>query len=118
MDPTWRDFVEQCKKAIALMRSFGERLQRTMKENVQASGGLKEELEKALGEDPVHVSEALLGRVIPEGEWWQYLKDLAYEHPAAALFVARQVVGEKEILVPRFPLDSPVAQALGLASAV
>ena len=59
---------------------------------------------------------ALLGREIENGEWWQYLKELGYEHPAGVLFIARQVVGDTEILMPRLLADSRVPRALGLAT--
>ena len=50
-------------------------------------------------------------------EWWQYLKDMAYAHPASALFVARQAVShDTEIIMPRYRADSQLARRLGLAA--
>lgn len=108
-DPHWDEFLQRYKEASELAARFGERL--------SASGGdlsLAEEIERELGEDPRQIPATFLGRSIEGGEWWQYLKELAYEHPAAALFVARQAVGDVEILAPRYKPDSPVARALGV----
>ena len=57
---------------------------------------------------------ALRGRVIDDGEWWQYLKELAFLHPAGILFVSRQFIGEREIIVPLYREGCPVVHALGL----
>ena len=64
--------------------------------------------------DAARIPALLLGYGLEDGEWWQYLKELVHKHPAAALVVARQALGDFEILVPRYAADSPVAQALGL----
>jgi hypothetical protein len=116
IDPNWAEFVQKCRTAMATMREFGERVERSKLENVRAGTGLKGEIEKTLGEDPIRVTRELCGRTIEEGEWWQYLKELAYAHPPAALFVARQTVGEQEILVPRLRTDSPAIMAVGLSA--
>jgi len=108
-DPYWEVFLERYREASEAAREFGERLQ--LQREVSA---LAEEIEKQLGEDPRRITALLLGRTLDGGEWWQYLKELAYEHPAAALFVARQALGDLEILVPRHAPDSPVAKILGL----
>jgi len=44
----------------------------------------------------------------------QYLKELAYEHPAAALFVSRFMLSDKETLVPRYRHDSPIPREMSL----
>lgn len=111
-DSRWNEFIAQCRNAADLAREFGARLERKMGET-----GLAQEIEDQQGDDPGKIPAALLGRAIENGEWWQYLKELAYEHPAAALFVVRQTVGDTEILLPRYRADSPVAKALGLGSA-
>jgi hypothetical protein len=108
-DPQWEVFLERYREAGEAAREFGERLQ--LQREVSA---LAEEIEKQLGEDPRQITALLLGRTLDGGEWWQYLKELAYEHPAAVLFVARQALGDLEILVPRHAPDSPVANILGL----
>lgn len=110
-DPEWPAFLERYARALQLVAQFGDRL------TVPAGGlSLAEEIERELGDDPRKIPATLLGWTIEAGEWWQYLKELAYEHPAAALFVARQAVGDLEILVPRHRPDSAVALALGMAS--
>jgi hypothetical protein len=39
---------------------------------------------------------------------------MAYEHPAAALFVCRYLMGDVEILIPICREDSPIPADLGL----
>jgi hypothetical protein len=110
-DAQWAGFLGRYEEAATLAAQFGDRL--------RASAGslsLAEEIQRELGEDPRRIPATLLGHSIEGGEWWQYLKELAYEHPAAALFVARQAVGDFEIIVPRRRPDSPVARALGIAA--
>lgn len=110
VDPAWDDFGTKFEKACDLTRSIGERLRR----RGENQPSLAEEVEEQQAEDPWDIPRALLGRDIPEGAWWEYLKDLAYLHPAAVLFISRQLVGEEEILMPRLLKDSPVPKALGL----
>lgn len=117
IDPGWPRFAARYREAYAMVRLFGERFARA-EAQAQAPGAgqtLAEEIEEAFGEDPRRVTAQLLGRTIPDGEWWQYLKELAYVHPASALFVARLLVGDSEVLVPRYRPDSPLAAALALA---
>ena len=87
----------------------------------RGSGGtgtdLAKEIAGQLADDPMRIPAFLVGRTIEDGEWWQYLKELAYMHPAGALFVVRQVVGDREILLPCHKPDSPVAKELGLTKA-
>lgn len=108
-DPLWAEFIEHYAAAGSVLKRFADRLR-----ELEAEQTLAQQIEAQLGEDPREISAALLGRTIQDGEWWQYLKELAYEHPAAALFVARQAVGDLEILIPRHAPGSPVAKALGL----
>ena len=61
-----------------------------------ADSALALEIREQQSKDPRLISAHLLGRKIENGEWWQYMKELAYEHPAAILFVARQVVGSRD----------------------
>ena len=79
--------------------------------------GLAEEIEAQNQENnPAEIPEILLGRALEDGAWWQYIKELAYAHPAAPLFVVRQFVSKDlEIIMPRYVKDSPLVQALGLA---
>ena len=109
-DPTWDDFARRFREATAFARGFGARLERRMAESL----GLAEEIEEQQGEDPRQIPALLLGRTADPGEWWQYLKEIACEHPAGVLFLARQAVGDCEILVPRYIADSEPARALGL----
>ena len=111
-DPEWKSFVTRYREAIGLVQQFGERLLQAGR--IGKSGSLADEIEAQRRDDPRRIPEHLLGRAIENGEWWQYLKDLAYTHPAAALFVARQAIGDLEILVPRCAANSSAALALGL----
>jgi len=114
LDPNWSAFVARYAEACALVARVGARLERQANQAEQV--GLAEEI-KALQaeEDPADIPKLLLGRAIPDGEWWQYIKELAYEHPAAALFVVRQFVNKDlEIVMPRYVKGSPVIAALGL----
>ncbi len=113
LDPEWDAFKARYAEACELTRSFGERLKRIAEPHSET---LQEEIDEQQGPDPREIMVALLGREIENGEWWQYLKELGYKHPAGVLFIARQVVGETEILMPRLLADSPVPKALGLAT--
>lgn len=110
-DPQWDDFLARYRNACDVAREFGARLERHRQET-----GLAGEIEEQFGESPRAIPTALLGREIENGEWWQYLKELASEHPAAVLFVSRQAVGGTEILIPRFRPDSHVTLALGISA--
>lgn len=114
IDPDWDAFVNRYKDACKLVASIGTRLERQA--NAAEQVKLEDEIQALQAEeDPADIPKLLLGRQIPEGEWWQYIKELAYEHPAAALFVVRQfVTKDLEIVMPRYVKDSPVVAALGL----
>ncbi|HEO70752.1 MAG TPA: hypothetical protein ENN80_05765 [Candidatus Hydrogenedentes bacterium] len=114
LDPQWPAFAGRFREACAMTREFGERLEPTRVPAPQEDHGLAKEIETTLGEDPRRITAHLLGRDIPGGAWWQYLKELAYTHPASVLFIARWTLGDDEILVPRYRPDSPLAVALGL----
>lgn len=118
-DAQWAAFVDRYHEACALVSEFGRRLQRQANREEGATAALEEEIaaqDQASGAR--EIPARLLGRVMPEGAWWQYLKELAYEHPAAALFVVRQAVGnDVEIIMPRFREDCPLLQPLGLQPA-
>ncbi|MCL4216826.1 MAG: hypothetical protein KJ052_07450 [Candidatus Hydrogenedentes bacterium] len=113
-DPEWREFTQRWREAVELAHEFERRFQKASSEGRQGPVSLEEEIEQVLGDDPQKIPALLLGRSIADGEWWQYLKELAGEHAPAALFVARQAVGPVEILVPRYRGDSPVVKAVGL----
>lgn len=59
---------------------------------------------------------ALLSNAAGENrEWWHYVKVIAFHHPGAALFLARQrLSANEEIIVPRYREDSALAKLLGL----
>ena len=114
LDPQWDEFVARYADACKLVAATGARLERQANRAEQVA--LADEI-KALQaeEDPADIPKLLLGRAIPDGEWWQYIKELAYEHPAAALFVVRQfVTKDLEIIMPRHVKGSPIIAALGL----
>ena len=112
-DPGWHAFAGRFREACRAMHGFEQRLKQASAAP-ESAVSLAQEIENELGEDPRHVAAILLGRTIEGGEWWQYLKELAYLHPAGALFVARQVVGDVETIVPRYRSDSRAARELGL----
>jgi hypothetical protein len=114
LDPNWAAFTARYADACRLVASIGSRLERQANQVEQV--GLADEIKALLAEeDPADIPKLLLGREIPGGEWWQYIKELAYEHPAAALFVVRQfVTKDLEIVMPRYVKGSPVIAALGL----
>jgi hypothetical protein len=108
IDPAWEEFVTRFKAACALVLKFAERLQ-------HQNATLADEINEQQGHNPSELMETMLGRTIEDGEWWQYLKDLAYEHPASILFIARQRIGDNEVLMPRLLSGSTVVEILGLA---
>jgi hypothetical protein len=101
-------FADACRLTL----EFGERSRRLGRHEGET---LKDEIEEQQSDDPWAITRALLGRDIPGGAWWQYLKELAYEHPASVLFLSRQVIGEHEVLMPRLRAGTRLAPALGLA---
>ena len=114
IDPAWEEFVRRYRKARTMAQEYGKRLERLAAPGHRLPETLEEEIDEQDARDPMAVTIQMLGREIEHGRWWQYLKELAYEHPPAILFVARQAVGEEEILVPRHRPDSPAAKALNL----
>lgn len=116
-DPEWAAFAERYHEACAIAQHLQEALeQRRKQEEDMAAARMTEAIsDDAAVENAILIPQTLLGRVIDKGEWWQYLKELAYLHPAAALFVARQAVNmDFEIIVPRLRKDSPLPGRLGL----
>ena len=114
-DAQWGAFVKRYHEACELVLEFGKRLEREKSKKGRET--LAQEVQDAqTAGDAREISARLLGRAIPEGAWWQYVKELAYEHPAAALFVARQqITPDLEIIMPRFLSGSPQVSGLGLA---
>jgi hypothetical protein len=114
IDPKWDTFVARYKDACRLVEKIGTRLQQ--QGEALGRGGLAEEIEAQQQEnDPAEIPEILLGRALNGGEWWQYVKELAYEHPAAVLFVVRQFVNKDlEIIMPRYVKESPLVQSLDM----
>jgi hypothetical protein len=117
-DPRWDQFASRYREATELFNRLLQSRALVTKdpsgENDSVKSALADEIAAELGEDPRQIPALLLGRTIEEGEWWQYLKDLAYEHPASALFLCRYVLGDAEILVPIYRKDSPLPAELGL----
>ncbi|MFO7975556.1 MAG: hypothetical protein R6V12_13070 [Candidatus Hydrogenedentota bacterium] len=118
LDPAWREFVHRYREALELKREFAERIQRAIDARTEEGDGkrrsLAGEIDETLGANPGKIPAVLLGRDIEHGEWWQYLKELAYLHPAGILFVSRQFIGNEETVVPLYREKSPVVKALGL----
>jgi len=117
-DLEWHEFVHRYREALDLKREFSERIKRAIAARAEdqnaAASSLAGEIDETLGANPRQIPAVLLGREIENGEWWQYLKELAFLHPAGILFVSRQFIGEVEIIVPVYREDSPVVKALGL----
>lgn len=116
-DPRWDDFARRYVEACHLMQELGHRIRADQETRTGGEPTLADEIAAPHKEEIRGIPERLLGRGIDGGEWWQYLKELAYEHPAAALFVARYAIGATEILAPRYRADSPVPAALRLTRA-
>jgi len=114
-DPQWQEFTQRFRGASKLLEEFRGRLEDLQKEAGKGSRGLEDEIRDQLGGDPREIPAKLLGWSIENGEWWQYLKELAFRHPAATLFVSRIMIGEIETLIPMHQPGSPVAELLGLA---
>lgn len=115
-DPGWDSFTKRFKKAGAMTQAHGERLRQFASHGEEGILSLEEEIEEQMAEDAKAITSELLGRTISDGQWWQYLKEIAFEHPAAVLFLSRQAISDGEILVPRCREDSKLVQALGLGS--
>jgi len=116
-DPGWDEFVARYIEASKVLQRINERLQALAEETGEMEGVLQDMLDE-LGEDPRAVPEALLGRALPAGEWWQYLKEIVVQHPPAAMFVGRMMIGDTEVIVPRMRKDSPILARLGLDKAL
>jgi hypothetical protein len=110
-DPHWNEFVDRYADACRLTLEFGERSRQLGRHEAET---LEDEIEEQQADDPWEITRALLGRELAGASWWQYLKELAYAHPASVLFISRQVIGEHEILMPRLRKGSRLAAALGL----
>ncbi len=115
IDPDWSEFTQRFADACQKMLEFGERSRRIGRSETET---LADEIAEQQADDPWEITRALLGRDLPGAHWWQYLKELAYEHPASVLFLSRQVIGDHEILMPRLRAGAPLPAALGLANAV
>ena len=119
IDPEWDAFARRFEEACTMVADFGRRLQRKANRDEGVTEELEEEIvEQQQAQDPIAISEKLLGWAINDGAWWQYLRELAFAHPAAALFVTRQAVStDVEIIMPRFREDNPLLAPLALESA-
>ena len=115
-DPDWEAFAARYRDTCALVKAYSERFQREANRQEGVEEGLADEIEEQREDyDPGRIPAQLLGRSIEDGEWWQYLKELAYQHPASVLFVTRQAVSKDlEIIMPRYRSGSPLVARLGL----
>lgn len=108
IDPNWSDFVANFKATCKQVQESGGKLQQMNKPG-------EDEAATTEGLDAELIPATLLGRNIEHGAWWQYLKELAYSHPASILFLSRQMVTQDlEIVMPRLLHGSAVVEALGL----
>src|SRR5690606_33090774 len=113
IDPEWDAFAARYREACDMAREFGNQYRHYWAQGqlVRASG---DEIIDQIGYDPRRVMAHLLGRTLADGEWWQYLKELAFEHPASILFITRFALGDVEVLLPRLREGSPITQTLQL----
>jgi hypothetical protein len=113
-DPEWPVFAERYRESHKQVMALGERFKHAADGE---DAGLAEEIEEQQARDECEaIPTQLLGRTLEGGSWWQYLKELAYKHPAAVLFISRQLATrDLEILIPVRSDDSPLAQELGLS---
>jgi hypothetical protein len=109
-DPNWDQFAERYQNACGMVEEFAKR----MHDQNEGTETLKSEIEEQQGHRPEAIMSTLLGRTLEGGEWWQYIKELAYSHPAGVLFITRQWIGDHEILMPRLRGDSKLPELLGL----
>lgn len=116
-DPEWAVFAARFRDTCETLERLEERFRLDIQARAIAGDDLAKEIEQQRDDEEFRrVPAQLLGREIEDAEWWQYLKELAYRHPAAALFVARQAVSKDlEIILPRYAKNSPLAQRLGLS---
>ncbi len=114
VDPAWEEFSARYRESCAMALALNDHLRHRSDEALDAAGSLEEEIAEQSTSDPAAIMTHLLGRELDGGEWWQYLKEIAYKHPAGVLFVTRQFVGDREVLLPRFRADSSLVGILGL----
>ncbi len=112
-DPEWEAYAARYREACAMTREFGDRYRGYWAQG-QLTRATGDEIIDQIGYDPRRIMAHLLGRTLEGGEWWQYLKELADEHPAGVLFVARFALGDIEVLLPRLREGSPITAALKL----
>lgn len=117
IDAHWEDFSARYGQAHAIVERHAELLGRINSYSPEALELLYEQLlDSEQMQELKQVPSILCGADCHDMEWWQILKTLAYHHPGAVLFVARQrLSAREEIIVPRCRKDSALAQALGLA---
>ncbi len=58
------------------------------------------------------IGPALLGRIAPTGQAWEYLKELSFEHPIAALCVCLKLIRQTPVLVPVLRDGKPLLELL------
>lgn len=115
VDPEWDAFLDRYAAACSQTRSIGEALLR--KDGKPSGVSLEEEIAEQQTGAPRDVMATLLGQHLEPGDWWEYLKELALRHPASIFFISRQLVGENEVLLPRYRAGSALVGALGLKQA-
>lgn len=115
LDPYWDKFTENVNQTIPLLQELYQEIKSRM-ERVAQGSLWEDEWDEGLNiEKYLAIPQILLGRKAKPEEWWTYLKEITYLHPASALFLARQLIGkEKEIILPRYDKNNPVVIKLGL----
>ena len=113
-DGAWSDFAARYREAIRMVDAYNRRV-REIIENV-GPHAVEMALDPETARLPIQAQVLLSGRTDEHQEWWQCLKELAATHPGGALFVTRAVVaGNREVLLPCYRSDSPLAEMVGLA---
>jgi hypothetical protein len=118
-DPNWDAFTEQYREACTKMKALAERLDQAAKRAPDAEPTWEEEMgDDADADKPEAIAGILLGYGLEDGEWWQYMKEMAFLHPPAILFVSRQAISKDvEIITPRYRSDAQLPTLLNLVDA-
>ncbi|MCX8064735.1 MAG: hypothetical protein N3G21_06130 [Candidatus Hydrogenedentes bacterium] len=115
IDPNWSKFADNVSKTVPILQELYQEIKSRRERIAQGSLWEDEWVEGLDTEKFLEIPKILLGRKISPEEWWAYLKEIAYLHPASPLFLARQMISkEKEIILPRYNPENPVAIALSL----
>ncbi|MBI4830708.1 MAG: hypothetical protein HY801_03970 [Candidatus Lindowbacteria bacterium] len=80
--------------------------------NLRASVAALLRIENGKPDDYSAIGSVLLGRTTSSGQYWQYLKELCFEHPIASLCVCLRPIRNSIALVPAIRDDKPLIDLL------